>query len=41
MQRSVNAMTVVMLDELLQHLHEVAGPGGQQVVKAFVSQGAD
>jgi hypothetical protein len=37
MQRSVRTVRVVVLDELLQHLREVAGPGDQEVVEAFAA----
>jgi len=35
------AVGVVVLDELLQDLLEVAGSGDQEVVEAFPAQGAD
>ena len=38
---SVWTVRVVVLDELLQHLPEVAGSGDQQVVEAFAAQRAD
>src|SRR5215203_4132616 len=41
MQRPVRAMSVVVLDVLLQHLRQVAGSGDQQVVEAFAGQRAD
>jgi hypothetical protein len=40
-ERSVGAVGVVVLDELVQHRREVAGPGDQEVVEAFAAQGAD
>ena len=41
MQRPVRAMSVVVLDVLLQHQREVAWSGDQQVVEAFAAQRAD
>jgi Helix-hairpin-helix containing domain/AAA domain len=41
MQRSVGAMSVVVLDVLLQHQCEVAWSGDQHVVEACAAQGAD
>ena len=40
-QRPVRAMSVVVLDVLLQHQCQVAWSGDQQVVEAFAAQGAD
>jgi hypothetical protein len=41
MQRSVWAVGVVVLDELGQHLRQVAWSGDQQVVEAFAAQRLD
>ena len=41
MQRPVRAMSVVVLDVLLQHDRQVAWSGDQQVVEAFAAQRAD
>jgi hypothetical protein len=41
MQRPVRAMSVVVLDVLLQHQRQVAWPGDQEVVEAFAAQRAD
>src|SRR5215212_3939998 len=41
MQRSVWAVGVVVLDELVQHLRQVAWSGDQRVVEAFAAQSAD
>jgi hypothetical protein len=38
---SVWAVRVVVLDELLQHLLEMAGSGDQEVIEAFAAQSAD
>jgi hypothetical protein len=35
------AVSVVVLDELLQHQREVARPGDQKVVEAFAAQRPD
>ena len=40
-KRSVWAVGVVVLDELLQHYGEVAGSGDQEVVEALAAQRAD
>ena len=40
-ERSVRAVSVVMLGKLLQHQREVAGPDDQNVIEAFAAQGAD
>jgi len=41
MQRSVRSVPVVMLDVLVQYKVEVAWSGDQEVVEAFLAQGAD
>jgi hypothetical protein len=41
MQRPVRAMSVVVLDVLLQHDRQVAWSGDQHVVQAFAAQRAD
>jgi hypothetical protein len=40
-QRSVRPLRVVVVDVLAHHCCEVAGPGDQEVVKAFPAQRAD
>ena len=40
-ERSVWAVRVVVLDELVQDLFEVPGSGDQEVIEAFAAQGAD